>query len=252
MSTLPAATTSHDADLSDPAWRALLRFAALVNLGSAVLMMALGRFVGPSLVVLALAMGTGVWLLRRPGRAAAVVIGLFSLASLLLHGPIMVLQLSLPDSPGSFVTGLGMGLGSLLGVVCAGAVLVRMRGSARLSQIVVRATAAVLVSAVVVSLVLFATRTSDTGRPGDLRLATTGQHLSTQRLTASPGVVSIAVRNTDPVFPRSFDIDTLHVHVLVPPRTTRRVSFSAAGGRYRFSDNATATEATTGELVVSR
>lgn len=230
----------------------LLRVAAVTTMVASVGMMLLGRFVGPSLVVLDLAMVIGWWMLRRPGRAGVLVVGLFSLANLVMHGPIFALQLSLPESPASFVAGLVLGLASLLGVA---ATVPALRGRPHLraagKDLVLRGGAILLVGAALVSALLFATRTSDPVEPGDLRLTTTGLKFGTHRLSAASGSVTIDVRNDDPIWPRSFDIDALRVHVLVPPSTSRRITFTPAPGTYRFYDNATATAATRGELVVA-
>ena len=248
----PLASTSSAITGSATSWRQLLRVVAGTTIVASVAMMSLGRFVGPSLVVLALAMAIGWWLLRRSGRAGVLVVGLFSVANLVMHGAIFALQLSLPESPASFLAGLTLGLASLLGVTVAvpawrGLPYLRTAGR----DLVLKGGSVVLIGGALVSALLFATRTSDPVEPGDLRLTTTGLEFATHRLAAAAGSVTVDVRNDDPIWPRSFDIDTLGVHVLVPPATTRRITFTVTPGTYRFYDNATATAATRGTLVVA-
>lgn len=214
-------------------------------------MMVFGRFIGPSLVVLDLAMLAGLWLMRRRPRAGVVVIALFSLVNLLLHGPITALQLTVPEAPASFVTGLFLALSSLLALVATVGAWRDRRLSARAVPTVRRSLAGLAVVTLVVTSVLFATRHSDPVQPADLALTTTGTAISQHQLAAPSGEITIAVRNDDPVFPRSFDLDEADVHVLVAPRTTRRVTFTLPAGRYNFYDNATATDATRGTLTVA-
>jgi len=73
--------------------------------------------------------------------------------------------------------------------------------------------------------------------PGlDLLNEHAGLILVPRDLQAGIGAVTIAVTNTDPVDPASFEIDELDVHVGLLPGTTRRVTIDAAPGTYRFYD----------------
>ncbi len=214
-------------------------------------MMALGRFVGPSLVILDLAMLAGLSLLRRKGRSGVAVIGGFSLANLAVHGVIVVLMLSQPESPGTFVLGLAFGLAALLGV---GAAVPAWRGSSSPRRLVVRThlvLGVVLGVALIVSGLLFLTRTDVAPRPGEVSITTTGLSVRDRSPHAAPGPVTIAVHNEDPVWARSFDLPAFDVHMLIPPATTRRVTITPAPGRYPFKDSATATSATSGVLIVT-
>lgn len=105
-----------------------------------------------------------------------------------------------------------------------------------------------MVVAVLVGGVLFLTRGSDEVLPGDLQVARertswglftdqAGRIMSPERLSAVPGIVTVAVTNTDPLVGATFDVDELGVHVGIPPGATTRVSFDAPAGRYRFYDN---------------
>ena len=219
-------------------------------MAAATLMMVFGRFVGPSLVVLDLAMLGGLWLMCRRARAGVVVIAVFSLANLLLHGPILVLQLTVPDAPASFVTGLFLPLSSLLALVATVGAWRHRHVSARSVSTVRRSLAGLAALTLLITGVLFATRHSDVAQPGDLALTTNGTGISQHDLVAPAGLITMAVRNEDPLFPRGFDLDEADVHVLVAPRTTRRVTFTLPAGRYVFYDNATATDATRGTLTV--
>jgi len=61
---------------------------------------------------------------------------------------------------------------------------------------------------------------------------------------------TLVIRNDDTVFPRSFDVDGLGVHVVVPPSTSRRVTVDGEPGSYPFYDAITMTDATSGTVEV--
>lgn len=232
-------------------WRHVLVLGAATTLASATGMMALGRFVGPSLVVLDVAMLLGLWLLRRPGRSGVVVLAVFSLANLLLHGPIVAIQVGVPEAPASLVTGIGLGLSSLLVLVGSVPAWGARLGTPGVLTGARLAVGGVITVALVIGLASFLTRGQEPAQADDLRVTTSGLAVSPQRLETTAGKVTVALHNADPLFPRSFDVDDLDVHLIVPPRTTRRVRFTAVPGSYRFTDFVTATAATSGRLVVA-
>lgn len=256
MTSIPMSTGGRRIGLDSPTienwWQRSLMVGGITTIGSATLMMALGRFVGPSLIVLAAGTLLGLWLLPRTRRAGLGLLLLLALANLLLHWPIVIMQLSVPEAPASMVTGTGLGLGSVTILVSGIACWHGREGTARVLRAVRRMTAGVLTIALVVGVTAFWTRASDRPQPTDLRLTNTGLRVSTHTLRSTAATTTVTVRNTDPLFPRSFAIACLDVHVLVPPRTTRRITFRSPPGTYRYTDEATATNATTGRLMVVR
>lgn len=256
MTSIPTPTGSRRVGLDPPTvenwWQRSLVVGAITTIGSATLMMALGRFIGPSLIVLAVGTLLGLWLLPARGRAGLSLLMILAFANLLLHWPIVIMQLSVPEAPASLVTGTGLGLGSLLVLVSGIARWHGREGTARVLHAMQRMTVGALSIALVVGVTAFWTRASDRPQPTDLRLTNTGLRVSTHTLRSTAATTTVTVRNTDPLFPRSFAIARLDVHVLVPPRTTRRITFRSPPGTYRYTDDATATDATAGRLVVAR
>ena len=248
---VPAPSTAAGApDAARWSWGHFTRAAAVVTIASTVVMMGMGRFVGPSLIVLDLVLLAGLWLMRGGRRAGLLLIGLINVVNLVLHAPINAALITTVESPYSFVTGVVQVLGSvgaLLGAVAAwraGAT-----GHSPLSRRLAAAALAVVGAAVVVGGVAYVTRTSEPRGVGDAVIATSGTRVAPQAVQAPAGSVTVHFTNADPVAPRSFDIDELGVHVIVPPRTSRRVTFTAPAGTYEFYDQITFTPATTGSLT---
>ncbi|MFG2074267.1 cupredoxin domain-containing protein [Nonomuraea maritima] len=229
-------------------WSGLLRVCALVLMVMTVLQMLLGRFAGPSLIVLDVLVVAGLMLLPRRPRAGAAVIGGSCLLNLLLHSGLLAYLLASPESGPVFAATSLNALASLTAVVAAFPVW--SGAAARGVRAVLVAALTLAVVSVAASTTLWLTRAQDTARPGDIALVTDGAQVDRRSLEARTGQVSVLVRNDDALSPRAFDIDTLGVHLTVPPATTRRVTFTAPPGSYAFHDEITFTLATSGTLTV--
>jgi hypothetical protein len=233
-------------------WIWLLRLAAVTLALSAVLQQLAGRFFGPSLVVVAVVMTAGAVLARTSPRAVAATLGAVALLNLLLHAFMFAI----------LVEGVGMGVVyslNLLDVLAsvlllAASIPVFRRRHSQGSATPGRSAAAagvvwVLATALTVSLYL----TRDTVEPvtGEPVLTSTGLRVDTDRLVveADPtGTGSFIFRNDDPLYPRSFDVDALDLHVVVAPRTSARIELPE--GEHEFHDFVTMTDATSGTVVV--
>ncbi len=226
----------------------LLRSAAVTLLGATVALQVVGRFVGPSLVVLGAALVSGLLLPRRP-RLAAGIIGTSTAAGLALHAPLIAGPLASPELGPTFVVNLVAVVASLAAVVATPLVL-RRRVATGAARIIGGTAVVILVLGTVAAAVLFGTRPQQLPQPGDLVLVTTGTAAAPPVLTAPAGPVTVAVRNDDPLAARSFDIIDLGVHVTVPAATWRRIQFHAPRGQYRYEDLVTLTPETSGQLLV--
>ncbi len=230
-------------------WITLLRRAAIALAIASVLIMASGRFVGPSLVVLLLGLGGGVAALGRKPRLGAGLLLFFALANFLLHGGLIVFTLRTTDG-GVLVALQILGVVAGLGVIVAAVPVLRRRTGDRAPALLSRGAIAVVLVAVVASAAGYLTRPQEEPAADDLRVTTSGLAVDVDQLEAPAGMITIAIRNDDPLFVRSFDINDLDVHVTIPPRTWRRVSFEATAGSYEFHDEITFTADTEGILVV--
>lgn len=249
MTSLDAATAA--APTVDTAWTALLRGAALALVATSALLMAIGRFVGPSLIVLipGLGLGLGLFLLRRRPRAGAGVLGFFALANFGFHGAIIAIYARIPEGGIAIVVELAGVLAGVLILVSAVPVC-RGRVSSPRPRALSAGALAILVAGTAACGTLYLSRGQETPQQGDLVIHNSGLKVDRQELTAAPGRLAFAIRNDDPLFVRSFDIDALDIHLLIPPRTWRRATAEAAPGSYRYFDEITYTDRTAGLLVV--
>lgn len=241
---------THTARRTSRPWESLLRTGCLVVLASAGVLQAVGRFVGPSLVVLMVGVGVALLLLRRAPRAAAVVAGVFCLLNLLIHAGLLFTTAMHPEVLLAHILNVVNILGSLA-VVSAVVPAWRRRGagSALPGRIVV-AGAAVLALSTVLSATMYLTRPSVTPAPDDVVVTNDGT-VSPAEVTVSGQDPALVFVNDDPLFPRSFDIDELDIHVALPPNTARRVELPATPGSYEFYDLVTFTDATGGTLTIT-
>ncbi|GAA4574690.1 cupredoxin domain-containing protein [Planotetraspora kaengkrachanensis] len=248
----PGLTAAESTPTARGGWPGLLRACVLVLVAMTVLQMLLGRFLGPSLIVLDILVVTGLVLLRHRTRTGVGVIAGACLLNLLVHSGLLVYMLSSPESGPVFAATSLNALASLTGLIAAVPAwrtrrVARAGGRARSVLLAAGVLAGV---SVVASTALWLTRDQDTARAGDILLVTDGTRVDRAALEAPAGEISVLLRNDDLFSPRAFDIDALDVHLTVPPSTTRRVTFSAQPGRYAFHDEITFTPATGGSLTV--
>ncbi|WP_153394015.1 hypothetical protein [Ornithinicoccus halotolerans] len=243
----PAATTSA------PGWVGLLRGAALVLALGAVLNQLAGRFLGPSLVVLAVLCVTGAILAGRRPRTAAVLLGVTALLNVTLHGWVFGLLLEGPGAGLVVAVSVLDLVCSLLIITAAVAVLSPRTGrrpESRTPRLLGLAGVVAVVLATAMTFSLYATRSSDVAVDGEPVLVSTGLRVDPQSLTVSADGASATVvfQNDDLLYPRSIDIDALDLHVVVPPRTGQRIELPV--GQHEFYDFVTMSEATSGTITV--
>ncbi len=93
--------------------------------------------------------------------------------------------------------------------------------------------AAVFIVALIAATVSQRTSKAEVARAGDVPVEMRNTAFLEKTLNAQGGSISVAVSNHD-LFWHTFTIDALHVNVDVPIGANRRVTFSAAPGRYEF------------------
>lgn len=232
-------------------WPRLLAYCALLTLAGTVLLQVAGRFVGfPSLVVVDLMTLAGLLLLvsggRRRIRSGAAIIGVISLLNN-IHAGLFLAAVTAPASdPVTFVTCLATWIGSLLAIPLAVVTFRSPEGTG--PSVLVRAVGLVLVMATVVAAVMFVTARDEPARPGDLQVTrerdgwglftdNAGRSFAPAQVTATPGPVTIAATNSDPLIGMIFLIPELGVQEKIAPGTTARVTFDAPAGRYTMLDD---------------
>lgn len=249
--TIPTTTALSPTRAATADWIWLLRLAAGTLAISAVLQQLAGRFFGPSLAVVAVVMAVGAVLVRTAPRAVAATLGTVALLNLLLHAFMFAI----------LVEGVGMGviysltlldvLASVLLLAASVAVLARRGQGSSLPRRAAATAGVVWVLATVLTVSLYLTRDTIEPVDGEPVLTTTGRAVDTDTLVVEAGGSGsgrFVFRNDDPLYPRSFDVADLDLHVVVAPRTSERIELPI--GEHEFYDFVTMTDATSGTVVV--
>ena len=216
-------------------WRHLLRYAAIADL---LVMAVVGIAVrDKEALAFAAAILVGILFLRiRSGIAGVLMIGVLS-----LDAAVFMLPAAASNSThrGRFVDlliPLSLAVISVSGALAAVGSVFRHRlpeTSGRAAAVVLQATIAVFIVALIAGTISQRTSKAEVARAGDITVEMRNTAFLQKTLTAQGGPISVAVANHD-LFWHTFTIDALHVNVDVPIGANRRVTFSAAPGRYEF------------------
>lgn len=231
-------------------WHSLLRASAALVAVTALAMQAAGRFFGPSFAILAIVCLIGVVAPSRRQRGAAWAIGVINVLSLLLHGPMVAAALLHPEVLLAAVLSVTNTLASILTIVAAIAILRRRHsvGSAPRRLTIIALVGCSLFT--VASVATYATRDSVVPAAGEAVLVHEGLSFGSTMIEIDRREPTLVVRNDDPFYVRSFDIDALDVHRFIPPRTAVRITLPTEPATYDFYDELTLTSATEGTLEI--
>ena len=105
--------------------------------------------------------------------------------------------------------------------------------SGRAAAVVLQATIAVFIVALIAGTISQRTSKAEVARAGDITVEMRNTAFQQKTLSAQGGSLSVAVSNHD-LFWHTFTIDALHVNVDVPIGANRRATFNAPPGRYEF------------------
>jgi len=216
-------------------WRHLLRYAAIADL---LVMAVVGIAVrDKEALAFAGAILVGILFLRiRSGIAGVIMIGVLS-----LDAAVFMLPAAASNSThrGRFVDlliPLSLAVISVSGAFAAVGSVFRHRlpeTSGRAAAVVLQATIAVFIVALIAGTISQRTSKAEVARAGDVRVEMRNTAFLQKTLTSQGGSISVAVSNHD-LFWHTFTIDALHVNVDVPIGANRRVTFDASPGRYEF------------------
>ncbi len=215
-------------------WRSLLTWctAGLIVLLLLVMFVFVGEII-PPLVLFVVMMAVGLTLLRRPGRAGPIVIGIAVLLNLLANLPFILPTLTVPVAAGDFVTGWILVILSVAGLIAAIALLRRSQDGGRSARSIGIATVGLIAVALLAGVVARASFEEPEAKPGDLRLAAEEFEFSSDALESEGGQVSVFLENKDQTF-HTFTIEELDVDVAMPGGVSARVTFDAEPGTYDF------------------
>lgn len=215
-------------------FRRLLRWAALADL---VLMAGLGLILkDASSVLFAGSFLVGLAFLRiRSGIAGVLMLAVILVDTAVFMVPAALSNLVNRDDLLAVMIPASVAIVSLTG---AAAVLGSLRpgheqSSGRVAALIPQVAIAVFALALIAGLAQQRDAAKQQARPGDLRVEVGAISFAPETITARAGSISIAARNTD-LFWHTFTIDDLGVDLGTPVRATRRVTFQARSGTYRF------------------
>ncbi len=228
-------------------WRLLLLIVAAVNIVVTLVVQLLAGEVIPPLVIFLLLYAGGIALVRRPGKAGPIMIGVVSVLFVLGNLPFVVQDLSHPSSFMTFSTTVAALAASIVGVLAmAGA----LRGwpSASAAQVGVVA-AVVVVLGVGLSVVSSLFVSNQGAEPGDLAFKASDIEFKPETTQAKAGRLAVHVGNED-LSRHTFTIQALGVDLEVPAGKSRRVEFDARPGTYTYTCEVDGHEDMKGTLTV--
>ena len=224
-------------------WIDAMRVAAVVvAVCGAIVQLVLERSFIPPLTILDIALVVGAV------RGSRLIMGLTSVVFVVLAVPFDLPHLTHPDSWLPFVVATASVVGAVIGL--AGLIAMRADGLADRAQTVAGLGLAVVAAAAVIGGIASAAASSDRARPGDIVLRASGIAYKPSRLTAVAGAISVDVVNRDLVT-HTYAVDGLGVDITVPAGKSRRVTFDAAAGQYRFRCTIAGHDNMKGTLVVN-
>jgi plastocyanin len=229
-------------------WRLLLQVVAAVNIVvTLVIQVLLAGTVIPPLMVFLLLYAVGIALVRRPGKAGPIMIGVVSVLFVLGNLPFVVEDLSHPSSFLVFSTTLAALAAAIVGVV---AMVGFLRGwpSAAAGQVGVAALV-VLVLGVGLSVLASLFVSNQGAEPGDLAFKASDTKFKPSTAQTKAGRASVHVGNED-LSRHTFTIEALGVDLEVPAGKSRRVEFDARPGTYTYTCEVNGHEDMKGTLTV--
>jgi plastocyanin len=213
-------------------WRRLQRLAAIAAIASIAVPMALDLTIEPFFLATAAPFAIGLLLAFKWPRVAAIWLGVFSLAFLLISVPF----LTHPESARDFIPSSVLALASVVGAAAAIPSFRESSGRSVRSQAPRRIAATsmgLIVAASAWSMIAYAGLENAVPQQGDILMTTEDFVFSPLEIATNQRTVSIAVTNRDNTR-HTLTITELEVDLNLPPRTIQRVTFTADPGTYMF------------------
>lgn len=214
-------------------WRRLLITVTIAAIVGLVVLFVLAGVI-PPLLVFAVLLLVGVFLLRAKTKAGAIMLLIVHLVMLVTSLPFTIPSLQVPASAIDFGLTLFLAVVNLVGVGSAAAVIAG-RGDVLTGAARTVGAVALIVILLGVALGVYASVTYDSepAQEGDIEVVTEDTDYSDTSLEADEGTVSVFVDNNDGTT-HTFTIDELDVDLEVPGGKTARIEFEAEQGSYEF------------------
>ena len=247
--TLERAPDERSADASTvPAWIGLVRAGAIVMVVFAVVLQATARTIIPPVLVIGLVFLAAAPFLRGERRGLGLGLALFGTAAYIGNLPIIIDDLTHPESAPAFVLQVLSTVGVALVVI--GGVAAWLRRPTRLLQPVALAAAGVFLVGTVGSIAVAAGTDSVAALPDDVQVTAEQLMWAPEAISIDGAATGIWIDNKDGIR-HTFTIPELGIDVEVPALKARRVDIDAPAGSYQIICEVPGHESMTGTLTIS-
>ena len=228
-------------------WRRLLLVVAAVNIVVGLLVqVALANAFIPPLAAFMLLYVIGIAVLRRPGRAGPLLVGVVSILFLLSNLPFITDDLAHPSTFLQFSVTL---VGTVAAVVGALAMVGALLGRPPTAVPLAAVALVVIVVGVAASVLATLFVSNQAPEAGDVTLEAEETNFVPDEARARAGRVRVHVANED-LSRHTFTIDAIDVDLEVPGGKSRRVEFNSGPGVYQFECKVPGHEDMEGTLTV--
>lgn len=242
----PGAATTAQSPV--PAWIGLVRAGALAMVVFAIVLQATARTIIPPVLVIGLVFLAAAPFLKGERRGLALGLAIFGIAAYLGNLPIIIDDLTHPESASAFILQLLSTVG--VGLVVIGGVAAWRRRSTRLLQPLAVAAVGVFLVGTIGSIAVAAGTDSVAALPGDVQVTAEQLVWTPEDVSIGGSVTGIWIDNKDGIR-HTFTIPELGIDVEVPALKARRVDIDAAPGSYQIICDVPGHESMTGTLTVS-
>jgi plastocyanin len=216
-------------------WRRLQVAAAFGAVAAFLIPMVITLSFEPFLLAMLAPFVIGLVLMLGWPRVGAIWLGVSSLAVLLFSAPFLVEALTHPEAMADFLPLVVFTLATIVGTIAAIPSFRAPRPDtpAAPARAIAVGTVALILGAVVLSVVALAGIESVPARSGDVRVVTEDVTFRPAEINAEDATISVHVTNRDDTR-HTFTVDELGVDLNVPPGSAQRITFEAESGTYRF------------------
>ncbi|MDJ0925447.1 MAG: cupredoxin domain-containing protein [Acidimicrobiia bacterium] len=243
-------TTEERAPAASPVrvWIGLVRVGTIAMVVFAILLQVVARAIIPPVFVIGLVFLGVTPFLRGERRGLALGAAIFGAAAYVGNLPIIIDDLSHPESAPSFIAQLLSTIA--LGLVVVGGVAAWFRRSTRLLRPLALAAAGVFVAGTFASVAIAADTDSVAALPGDVPVTAERLMWAPEEVVIDAATTGIWIDNEDG-FRHTFTIPELGIDVEVPALKARRVDIDAPPGTYEIICEVPGHDSMTGTLIVS-
>lgn len=231
-----------------PAWIGLVRAGAIVMVVFAIVLQITAQTIIPPVLTIGLVFLAATPFLRGERRGLGLGLAIFGIAAYLGNLPIIIDDLTHPESAPAFILQLLSTVG--VGLVVIGGVAAWLRRPTRLLQPLAMAAVGVFLVGAVGSIAVAAGTDSVAALPGDVEVTAEQLMWTPEEIVIDGSVTGIWIDNKDGIR-HTFTIPELGIDVEVPALKARRVDIEATPGSYQIICDVPGHESMTGTLIVS-